>query len=837
MTDAVGPIRLTPRPSGSGDGACRSLDGTWRLAAAPPDAPPTRAGVDWRRHEVPGEWEREGYDVDEEAGQVGWYRRELAVPADWTGRVLLRAEAAYSHAAVWLDGERLSSHEGGYTPFEVDLTESVAPGHDHDLVVAVREESRAAELDWGNVGGGLTRGVDLLAVPDCHLADLRVETALEPDGEATVDVAATVANRGDAAADATLDLALDGPGDARAAEESVTVEALAADAERTVEATLELADPATWHPEHPDLYDLTATLATDDGTATVERRVGVREVTVEGDQLLCNGDPVTLRGVNWEETDADAGHAIDPTATRRALERLRDANVTFLRPHCHPPTRNLLDACDELGILVEVECPFTFVRGDDAAPADDPAYRDTVVRGALETVAHARGHPSTLLWSLANESDWGENFAAAARAVRDADPTRPTVFNWAEYRDADNCPVGAHHYPAMRTPGSLATGDFHDRDRPVVFDEACHLYCYDVRELLTDPGLREEWGRHLEATWEAVRAADSAPGMAIFSGVDHTRPTFRWGLLDAHRRGRPELFHVSRVYSPVRATAEAWHDDAVTVAVENRHDVTDLAACRLTWAHGEASGTVEAAAPPGETARVRVPCPGDAVRVRVSRPGRGRLTVARFERPAADPTPSADPVPGVASPDGDGVTLTAGDATWRLDEHGRVVAPADGDAVLRGAPVPATAPVEPGDSGPHERATPFEHRPAGWSASVTADDGAVVAGAGEDLSGEVRLTALDDGWAEIIEATPPTDGDAVAASDIARRTIASETNRAEHEVEKTDAILAGLAIQYVRDRSPSTVVVLTDDKPARKGIKNAAQSQGYEETITVYGLC
>ncbi|WP_257300559.1 hypothetical protein [Haloarchaeobius sp. FL176] len=97
-------------------------------------------------------------------------------------------------------------------------------------------------------------------------------------------------------------------------------------------------------------------------------------------------------------------------------------------------------------------------------------------------------------------------------------------------------------------------------------------------------------------------------------------------------------------------------------------------------------------------------------------------------------------------------------------------------------------------------------------------------------------TALDDGWAEIIEATPPTDGDAVAASDIARRTIASETNRAEHEVEKTDAILAGLAIQYVRDHSPSTVVVLTDDNPARKGIKNAAQSQGYEETITVYGL-
>lgn len=97
-------------------------------------------------------------------------------------------------------------------------------------------------------------------------------------------------------------------------------------------------------------------------------------------------------------------------------------------------------------------------------------------------------------------------------------------------------------------------------------------------------------------------------------------------------------------------------------------------------------------------------------------------------------------------------------------------------------------------------------------------------------------TALDEGWAEIIDAPSPTDGDAVAASDIARRTIANETDQAEHEVEKTDAILAGLAIQYVRDRSTAGVVVLTDDKPAKKGIENAVRAQGYTDAITVYGL-
>ncbi|WP_276282852.1 hypothetical protein [Halorussus caseinilyticus] len=97
-------------------------------------------------------------------------------------------------------------------------------------------------------------------------------------------------------------------------------------------------------------------------------------------------------------------------------------------------------------------------------------------------------------------------------------------------------------------------------------------------------------------------------------------------------------------------------------------------------------------------------------------------------------------------------------------------------------------------------------------------------------------TALEEGWAEIIDAPDPTDGDAVAASDIAKRTIASETGQAEHEVEKTDAILAGLVVQYVRDRAEPNVVVLTDDQPAREGLKNAVTAQGYTDVITVCGL-
>ncbi|WP_276256736.1 hypothetical protein [Halomontanus rarus] len=111
----------------------------------------------------------------------------------------------------------------------------------------------------------------------------------------------------------------------------------------------------------------------------------------------------------------------------------------------------------------------------------------------------------------------------------------------------------------------------------------------------------------------------------------------------------------------------------------------------------------------------------------------------------------------------------------------------------------------------------------------------VICELGGSETDRVRI-ALDEGWAEIIDAPSPTDGDAIAASDIARRTIASETGQAEHEVEKTHTILAGLAVQYVRNRSTTGVVVLTDDKPAKKGIENAVTAQDYTDAIAVYGL-
>jgi len=737
--------RLTPlpEPASGRAGDAVSLAGTWQFAAAPAREPPG-SDADWRTHDVPGLWSEAGYEVDDR--EVGWYRRSVRVPPSWLdGRVKLRFGAVYSEATVWVNGNPQGDHVGGYTPFEVDVTDAVSPG-ENTLSVAVSEDSRAAALDWGNVTGGVTRDVTLFAVPDCHLSRFHVETALDADS-AVLRTLATVENEGTQTRTPSLRTAFEGP-DGETTATRADLDPLAPGESRDVILDTELADPTRWTPATPALYDARCTLSAasaDADPVTTCQSVGVRELAVVGDELRLNGTPLTLRGVNWEEVTHDRGSIIDDRLTRADAERLRAANVNYVRPHTYPPTEAFLDACDELGILVQVELPFTFVRGEDAAPAEDPAYRDLMCRAARETIERDRNHPSVAVWSLANESEWGPNFAAVAAAVDAADPTRPTTFNWAEYRDDDagHCAVGNHHYPEMRTPGSLTARDFEGFDRPMLFDEYAHVYCYNHRELLTDPGLRDRWGAFLDAVWGTVRDVDSAVGAAVFSGVDHVHPEFRWGLLDAFRRERPEYWHVKKVYSPVAATLRERTAEEALVELTNGADFRSLADCRVEWETAAERGDVAADVPPGEAGTVTVPTAGPFT-LRVVDPDGFLVDAYRFEDRAAPSLPDAPPSGTVST---EGSSVVVGQDAWTVDaETGRVSAGA-----IDCVPTPVVTPLEEGRTGDHQRVDPFEGPVDGWTVSgVAVEDGALtIEGAGDGVDARFALTPLADGWVRV----------------------------------------------------------------------------------------
>ncbi|MFB6120810.1 MAG: glycoside hydrolase family 2 protein [Halobacteriaceae archaeon] len=715
-------VRLTPRPSD--ESARTALHGTWRFAPGPDDAPP--AAPDWRRHEVPNQWNTRGYEV--ESGR-GWYRREFRVPEAWRdGRIILRFDGAYSDAVVSVNGERIGDHVGGYTPFEFDVTDAVDPGPDNVVTVGVAEGSVADDTSQASPGAGLVRNVTLFRVPDCHLADVDVRTSLGDVAEVTVETA--VRNAGETAADAQWEVTLTAPDGAVAATVDERVEGVPAGETRTTTATVTLDEFVAWNPEQPRQYEVTVALDAGE-RERVAQSVGLREVTVDGDQLRLNGESVTLRGVNWREADADRGISVAAAATRRDAERLREANVNYVRTGHHPPSEAFVEACDELGIVIEMEAPIAFMRFENSHRADDPSFREPLCRQALEIVARDKNHPSVCVWSIANESDWGSNLEAIARVVKRADPTRPVTFNWGMYRDdaAGVVDVANHHYPALRD-SQVSLDDFVDFDRPVLFDEFAHTYCYDGRELATDPGLRDDYVRVLEACWDAVTDLDAFTGAAIWAGLDHHTPEYRWGVVDRHGRKRPEHWHVKKVYAPVTLVDATWTADGVTVELANGSTFADLADRRVEWTTDGERGTVAMAAAPGESDRATLPVPdAETVTLRVLHPAGfaiNEFAIRRDENDGAE----ADVEPSPAMRESDTEVAVETDAgTLTVDRNGGHVTlrTPDGTTVADGLPALVATPPQSDISVPPEYGRPMSGRLSPWrceSVSVR-DDGAV----------------------------------------------------------------------------------------------------------------
>ncbi len=689
--------------------------------------------VEWREEEVPGQWGYDEYVVPSGSeewyppeGRLGWYRREFEGSKRRDERLLLRFDAVYSEARVFVNGTEVGHHVGGYTPFEINVTDVVEDGT-NTLSVGVSQASPADDMGWQNVTGGITRNVTLVSVPETHVADYDVRTSLH-GSSATVRVEVGIENPG-AAGEGILGLTLSGPdGETVAtAERSIPSRARGSCELSTV---LEVADPLPWNPEQPRLYALEIDLDAAGTTERVTQRVGIREVSVAGNELRINDEAVTLRGVNWEEIHLpEHGHAIPPKLTREDARRLKEANTNYVRTAHHPTSEAFLDACDELGIVVEVEAPHMFIGRDRGDP-----YPEVVVDQTAEMVERDKNRPSVCLWSIANESEWYDAFETAGRLTKELDPTRPTIFNYDVY-DPDHpwhdvYDVRSHHYPAFRTDSTVA--EHADLADPILFDEYAHTYCYNDRELVTDPGLRDQWGIPFERIWEQCRAADAVAGGAIWAGGDHLEQwgEYLWGLLDRNRRPRPEYWHVKKVYSPVRVVDAEWlgNGNVVRLTIENRHEFVDLDERSIEFEGARSSGRRPIEAAPGERVTVTVPVEDDRLELRVAHPEGHMIERAVFTPDSPESEDRPEPAGAVLEADEESVWTTEGLPLSVDRETGRVeIRPEEGTPIVTGGPELALTPTQAETGREYEEA--IDHRPDGRTVTGVepAEDGAAVA--------------------------------------------------------------------------------------------------------------
>ena len=347
-----------------------------------------------------------------------WYQRRFTTHPTPGQRAFLRFGAVDYHSYVYVNGKFVGEHVGGFTPFAFEVTNLLRDG-ENQVTVGADSERTAADVppivtDWENYGG-ITRPVSLVVVPATYVDDAWVR--LTRDGR----IAATVK--------------LDGPGAANR-EVRVRIPALGfaltgrtgADGAwaRTAAAPRKL---KRWSPESPTLYDVRV----EAGEDVLKDRIGFRSIEVRGEDILLNGRPIFLRGVNIhaEEFGADPTRAITAAAARALLSEAKQglhANFVRLAHYPHPDT--MVRAADELGLLVWSEIP-VYWQVDFA----NAKTLETARRMQRESILRDRNRASIILWSVGNETPTNDarnafmrSLIADARALDDSRLVTAALF-------------------------------------------------------------------------------------------------------------------------------------------------------------------------------------------------------------------------------------------------------------------------------------------------------------------------------------------------------------------------------------------------------------------------
>ena len=431
-----------PRPHFDRSHSWLSLNGEWDFLRDPSssrdadDLASASSDGDsaWtERITVPFAWETEASGVGAQWLAAAWYRRTIVVPSEWgSQRVILHFGAVHHEATVWVAGTEVGGHEGGYTPFELDITDALTGAREATILVRVSapidkrfivhgKQRSIPRDDYDNCSftpsSGIWQSVWIEARPATFISAVTLTPAEGLDG-----IRARVGFAGPSAGAVELRLTVDG---------EQTVEVVTS--ESGADIVLPISAPRLWSPADPHLYYVTIEATSTDGTDTVIAYTGLREIRVDADALVLNGERLYVRGVldqgYWPRTGITA-----PTdeAFVTDIQLAQDAGFTVIRKHLKLEDPRFHFHADRLGMLVWAEPASTGRYSADAARRFEEQIEPMVTRDG--------NHPSIVIWGLYNE-EWGLDWdvagdpqkqAAVRRAfdqLKSLDPSRPAVDN------------------------------------------------------------------------------------------------------------------------------------------------------------------------------------------------------------------------------------------------------------------------------------------------------------------------------------------------------------------------------------------------------------------------
>ena len=523
--------------------------------------------------------------VEEKNNYTGSYRKTIHVPATWKGeKIYLHVGSATSNLSVWVNGKHVGYSEDSKSAAEFDLTPYLVAGKDNLIAMQVMrwcDGSYFEDQDFWRLTG-IAREVYLYARPQSHIADLFVTPDLTDNytnGTLNIRINGANCNR----QTATLSL-YDKEGKIVKTQDVPLGKA-------TADVTWRITNPLKWTAETPNLYKLCIDLKEGDKVLeSIDQNVGFRKVEIKGAQLLVNGQPVLIKGVNRHEMDPDGGYVVSTERMVQDIQLMKQNNINAVRTSHYPNDPRWYDLCDKYGLYVVAEANLeTHGMGfGDKSLAHFPKYEQTHLERNENNTHILKNHPSIIIWSLGNEAGYGVNFEKAYDQVKAYDPSRPVNYERAILQR------GTDIYSEMYLPYDYCERYAQRKDitRPLILIEYAHAMGN------SEGGFGEYWDLvrkypHFQGgfIWDFVDQGlhgKNKAGKDIYTyGGDYGRyaasdHNFNCnGLVNPDRVPHPHMDEVNYFYQNIWTTLK--YDEQCVVDVYNENFFKSLHNVSLNW--------------------------------------------------------------------------------------------------------------------------------------------------------------------------------------------------------------------------------------------------------------
>ncbi len=367
-----------------------------------------------------------------------FYRKFFVVPNTLKGKhIAIQLEAAMQVAEVFLNGEKITTHLGGYLPFYIDISNNVQFGRENCIVVRLNNLDNPtvppgkpiADLDFCYYSG-IYRNVWMVTKDQLYISDTNAANRVAGGGiyvsytdvtEASANVHVVVDVQNDFAKEekAKIQVSLTDASGVQVSKIESLVESIPLGGNKVFSQTVKVQKPALWSPDSPNLYKLTVKLIRDNKEIDTENlKIGIRTFTINAAQgLVLNGTKLKLRGTNRHQEYPYIGNALSDNAQYRDAYKIKLAGFNFVRLSHYPQSPAFMDACDVLGILVMNSIPGWQFFGNDE-------FQKNSIQDVRNMVRRDRNHPCIILWEPSlNESGMKKLYMETAhKAVKEELP-------------------------------------------------------------------------------------------------------------------------------------------------------------------------------------------------------------------------------------------------------------------------------------------------------------------------------------------------------------------------------------------------------------------------------